>query len=44
MKIDAITKENLPRCRELILPYIYEELDAFETRIYIREDGDPKAP
>ena len=35
MKIEAITKENLPRCRELILPYIYEELDAFE--------GDPAA-
>ncbi len=35
MKIEAITRENLPRCRELILPYIYEELDAFE--------GDPAA-
>ena len=29
------TRENLPRFRDLILPYIYEELDAFE--------GDPAA-
>ena len=35
MKIEAITKENLPRCRELILPYIYEELESYE--------GDPAA-
>ena len=35
MKIEAITKENLPRCRELILPYIYEELENYE--------GDPAA-
>ena len=35
MKIEAITKENLPRCRELILPYIYEELENY--------GGDPAA-
>lgn len=35
LKIEAITRENLPHCRDLILPYIYEELVAFE--------GDPAA-